>query len=222
MVAALNLEPYVLKKGAVNVEENTGRKRFEDFILSSSVLAGMELSKDCYLGLRKTMEQSVKLLGKTRMWGAMELLFPWAWYKESKEKKFVDYLKTTDTLDVTNMDIARCEVWGTSQKDVKKAYTEEGFPGGLGNNIFQHYETLLRWGEKVESEMVTVWCQEILDDLPTVKRMQQLTRPKNMAETIEMMPAIWEMLIGEGKFSVGQLADYTVLVLYDKVMERVK
>ena len=230
MVAALNLEPYLLKKGAVNPEENKGRKRFEDFILSSSILAGIERHNisnmhsaggderiGCYEVLYDAMYESIAILGKTRMWGAMELLLPWAYAKESNIR-FIDFLGLhTNKWDVKHLRMTRKFVWGTSENEVKKHYLENF--STTADNILDHYKELYQYGEDIGSPMISVWAEEILKGLPTVQRIKRMSMGLDLNLTIAALSTHWEVIMDEGRFSVGQLADYTVVVLYDKIVE---
>lgn len=220
MVSALNMEPYIMKKGAVNPEEDRGRKRFEDFVLSSSMLAAMDM-RECYSTLNDVMFSTVSMFGKTRMWGAMEILFPWAYsQRDIGHNRFVDYLKEyTTRLDVRWLMGARNIVWRKSNNPVKMQYLEEWKMIDPVDNVWDHYRDLEEYGEDVDSEMISVWAREILKGLPTVKRIKESVFGLGLYTSMDKLSEVWTEILDEQKFSVGQLADYTVLVIYDKIVE---
>ena len=216
---ALHLEPYLDKKGAVNQTINLGHKRFEEFIYSSSF--ALPFFIEIINKTRDPLECLVKMVStefitKTRMWGALELLAPYVHYKlyDASYLDFSEYLEEQDNFSVQHLDSARFIVWKKSDKWYKKNYEFIG-----GGNVLDHYKRLEKYGQEIKVPNIYNWCQEIIGNLAIVQEIFNQIHDLKIQEIPEVMPKIWDETIAKhAKHSIGALADYTVLALFDFFM----
>lgn len=224
--SALNLEPYLYKKGAVNMDENLGDKKFEEFVMCSSVCCPIfnEYIDDYvkfgkkihpYEYLYKMVKSSIELFDKVRMWGAIELLLPLVKYRLVDDcglhNNFYYNLDCIKEVDVMFLDKAREITWSKSDKQFKKNYKPVG-----GLLISTHYVMLLNLGKNINEPTIITWCEDIINGLRIAGDIYDNIKHTNINELHTTISKIWSELIHiYTNRKIGQIADYTVLALFE-------
>lgn len=222
--SALNLEPYLYKKGAVNMDESIGNKKFEEFVACSSVCCPifMEYIDDYiklgnkvhpYEYLYKMVKKSIDLFGKVRMWGAIELLTPLVKYRLVDDcglfNNFYYNLDRIKEIDVMFLDMSRKLVWSASDKQFKKDYKPVG-----GLLISNHYVMLLNHGKNINEPTIITWCEDIINGLSISKEIYEYIQV-DFGYLQPKIAEIWSKLTSNSFRKIGQIADYTVLALFE-------
>lgn len=218
MLTALNMEPSIPKDGAVSPHEHVDKMRYHEFMLSSNMLAVNHCSDlRPYQILRNVIVGSEQLLGYSRMWGAMELLLPYAIAKQNEIEMTTFMSQFTTPDDVVNLNYARRSTWQTSSNPNKKSY-----PYIAGAEILEHYHLLGEYGRIKNIPMIYTWAEQITEGLPIVYTIIDRFEGYPLNDVVDRYSSEWFKVRRFTPFSVGQLADYFVIALFDVIYDHIK